>query len=81
MTVALIIICLMVLLVIVDETESSGHGSESSDAAPPAEEADRSAPGSPCIIGVWSVRRRDSQEPRGRARKQSREVETEATPR
>jgi hypothetical protein len=81
MTLALVIICLMVLLVIVDGNENSGHGSETTDAIPPTEESDRSPSGRPCILGVRSVERRDPQEPRKRAWKPVREVETETTPR
>jgi hypothetical protein len=80
MTLALIIICLMVLLVLMDGTDRSGHGSEAADATP-AEEADRAAPGRPCILAVKSIHGRDSQEPRKHAWKPARHVETETTPR
>jgi hypothetical protein len=81
MTLALIIICLLVLLVIVDGTESSGHGSESGDAALPAEESDRSGPGRPCILAVTPISTRDPKEPRKHAWTQPRQVQTETTPR
>jgi hypothetical protein len=81
MTLALIIICLMVLLVIVDGTDGSGHGSEAADAATPVEEGDRAAPARPCILAVKSIHGRDSQEPRKHAWKPARHAETETTPR
>jgi hypothetical protein len=83
MTLALIIICLLVLLVIIDGTESSGagHGSEVADPMAPAEEPDRSGPGGPCILAVTPIRGRDPQEPRRQAWKPARQSQVETTPR
>jgi hypothetical protein len=79
MTLALIIICLMVLLVVVDETDGSGRESETSET--PAEGTDRSGPAAPCFLSVKSIREGDAKEPRRHAWKPVREVETETTPR
>ena len=81
MTLSIIIIALLVLLVIVDGSEASGsrHGSAQDVAPIPSEDGGQQATGSPCILNVTSVERRDPPEQRRRSWKPARQGQAKST--
>jgi hypothetical protein len=80
---AIIVIALLVLLVIVDGSDTSG----AHQGAPPEvesfqqEDAERSTAGSPCILNVTSVSRGDEREKRRRSWRPARQGQAETSQR
>jgi hypothetical protein len=72
---SIVIIALLVLLVIVDGSEASGadHGAPRDAESIQAADGDQPATGSPCILNVTSVERRDPPEQRRRSWKPARQ--------
>jgi hypothetical protein len=80
-TLAIVIIALLVLLVIVDGSEASGshHGAAQDASSIQSEDGDQRATGSPCILNVTSVERRDPPGQRRRSWKPARQGNAKST--
>lgn len=83
MILAIIVIALLVLLVIVDGSDTSGahHGAPTEAESFQQEDGDQSAAGGPCILNVTSVSQGDPRGQRRRSWKPARQGRAETSQR